>query len=266
MTENPKCKRHWFRYSLRSLLIFVTIVGCALGWLGMKFREAKKQENAVRSIRKIGGIAKYDYEFSPSVGEPPNLARRVPKWLCEKMGEDLFENIYEVDLSGHTVTDADMETLGQLVQLRRLWLDDTDVTDVGVEQIKNLHQLEDLSLRETKVTDSGLERLKRLNALRDLDLTSTRVTDAGLEHVRGFTKLEMLWLRQTNVTDVGLACLKGLDQLQGLYLDGTRVSDAGLGNLTGLKHLDRVTLKGTRVTDAGAAKLQKELPSTIIGG
>ncbi len=59
------------------------------------------------------------------------------------------------------MTDAGMEHLKGLSQLRVLRLDDTPVTDAGLERLKCVTTLELLGLDGTKVTDAGARKLKR---------------------------------------------------------------------------------------------------------
>ena len=82
------------------------------------------------------------------------------------------------------MTDADLEHLKGLSQLRSLDLSGTQITDAGLEHLSELTQLHVLILWNTAVTDAGLKHLKRLPALRTLGLRGTRITDAGVEHLR----------------------------------------------------------------------------------
>src|SRR5579863_4668922 len=59
----PKARRRWFQFSLRTLLIGVTLAGCGFGWLGVKVREARRQAAIVASITKRGAAVLYDYDF-----------------------------------------------------------------------------------------------------------------------------------------------------------------------------------------------------------
>ena len=42
--DPPNRKRRWYQFSVRTLMIFVTLVGCGLGWLGFKGRAARRQQ------------------------------------------------------------------------------------------------------------------------------------------------------------------------------------------------------------------------------
>ena len=58
------------------------------------------------------------------------------------------------------------------------------VTDAGLEHLKGLANLRVLQLLNTKVTDAGLEHLKGLTSLRDLHLWNTQVTDDGVKELQ----------------------------------------------------------------------------------
>jgi Leucine-rich repeat (LRR) protein len=202
----------------------------------------------------------------------------------EKLGAEIQQNeqgeVVEVNLYGTKVTDAGLEHLKGLANLKTLFLADTQVTAAGLEHLKGLTKLRVLYLGDTQVTDAGLVHLKGLTKLEYLNLSRTQVTDAGLEHLKGLTSLESLGLFSNQITDAGLVHLKGLTKLKELDLYGTKVTDAGLVHLKGmqlmalkiphdaktdlgLKHYlaalethTRISLENWRITNAGLEHLK----------
>ena len=83
----------------------------------------------------------------------------------------------------------------------------TKVTNAGLEHLKGLTNLRVLGLLYTQTGDSGLVHLKHLTNLRLLTL-GTKVTDAGLVHLMGLTKLEELYSSSPKVTDAGITTLQ----------------------------------------------------------
>ena len=54
--HNPsKPRRRWFQYSLRTLLVLVTVL-CV--WLGVTVNRARKQREAVAAIQELGGTVR----------------------------------------------------------------------------------------------------------------------------------------------------------------------------------------------------------------
>ena len=168
MNQPPKHKRHWLRFSLKTLMIVMTVATVAFGgWV--QYRRQRAQENrervakveeAVAEIQEWGGVVFYEYE---------ELRRQT--WL-ERQFDDpgdtddpvgLF-NVTEVYLNPPHATDADLEHLRSLTTLREL----------------NINQ----SYGETKVTDAGLEHLKGLKSLRYLHFSETIVTDEGVKQLQ----------------------------------------------------------------------------------
>jgi len=188
----PKPRLRWFQFSLRTLLVFVTLCAIPCSWLAVKMRQAERQRAAATAIEKLGGYVVWSEPSGPA---------------C-LLGDDFSKQIEAVYWSGKQVTDAGLENLKGLTQLQGLNLGGTKVTDTGLENLKGLNQLQWLSLGGTKVTDAGLENLEGLNQLESLNIDVTEITDAGLEHLKGLKQLQELWLVFTKVTDAGVKKLR----------------------------------------------------------
>jgi len=111
------------------------------------------------------------------------LGERASGELIERLAS-LAPVLVHLNLSRTQIGDAELATLGKLVELRHL------------------------NLARTRVGDAGLQQLAGLGKLRYLNLYGTGVSDAGLQHLRGLGSLERLFLWQTSVTDAGVASLQ----------------------------------------------------------
>src|SRR4051812_40427054 len=101
--------RCWFRYSLRTLLIVVTIASAGFGWIGVKYRSVLRRRAAIETIRAAGGRASYGHEESMFRTAPPG-----PAWLRWYLGDDFFAEMFGVALQGDAVTDAALASLADL--------------------------------------------------------------------------------------------------------------------------------------------------------
>ena len=186
----------------------------------------------------------------------PDEAIAAIKKLGGKVTVDGNNAAIKVRLGYSKITDAELEHLKRLTELKELLLNNTDITDAGLVHLKKLPNLELLIIRKTKITDAGLVHLNGLTKLQGLGFTNTNVTDAGLVHIESLTNLERLWLTDTRISNAGLVYLKGLTNLRGLNLSNTQVSDAGLVHLKKMTRLQGLGLWNTKVTDAGLVHLE----------
>ncbi|MBY0523007.1 MAG: hypothetical protein K2R98_06395 [Gemmataceae bacterium] len=81
-----------------------------------------------------------------------------------------------LQMANGDVTDATLENLRGMTQLRELDLNDTQVTDRGLELLATLPQLRELRLARAKITDEGFrQHLADKESLVKIDLTGTPV-------------------------------------------------------------------------------------------
>jgi len=163
---SPRSRRHFFRYSLRTVMLLFTASSIAFGWPCYK---ARQQRFAVAALAKVG--CQFDYA---NYG-PLTTLEYLRMWL----GEREFRNVFEVR-APQAMNDAEMVHLQGLTQVKSLLFDNSQVSDAGLAYLHGLTQLEDLYLSRTRVTDAGLVHLTGLYQLRCLVLFNTRVSDAGV--------------------------------------------------------------------------------------
>ena len=165
--------------------------------------------------------------------------------------------VREVDLTNSKITDADLEILSALPDLKVLSLAGClNVTDAGLSHLQRLTNLQTLNLGPSKIGDAGLRHLSNLKQLQILNLSGTRVGDNGLAQLRGLNKISVLYLAHTRVTSTGMKTVGMLPELQWLDLKDTDVSDDGLIHLRNLKKLRLLGLVGCEVSDEGVRQLR----------
>ncbi len=71
----------WRSFSLRAILLLVTLAACFLGEIGMRLHQARQQRVAVSEIVKTGGMFEYGYAYH-EIGRPKSGAKpNGPQWL-----------------------------------------------------------------------------------------------------------------------------------------------------------------------------------------
>jgi internalin A len=262
---DPKHKRRWYQFSLRSLLIFVGLCALPCSWYAVRMRTAEKQRVAVEKLRKAGAKIHYDYQGSVEFDIPD---REPSKFLQNIFGIDFLSNVTGVicdqnvnpsklnalkdlprlrglDLLLSQYADADIAFLDELPDLKWIGVPES-MGDEGLRHLAAMHNLEDLCLHYRPITDQGLIHLQGLKHLESLDLTATKITDKGLQYLGKLKNLKNLRLEKVHITDAGLAYLSNLENLEDLLLEFEEVGDDDLipkGRITdvGLEHIGRLT-------------------------
>lgn len=147
----PTRQRRWFQFSLRTVLVVVTLLCIGPGgYVAYEQRKARKQKAAVEAIEKLGGEVRYDRTTPVRSG----MLRQI-------LGDESFGNVTEVLLANSQVTDVGLEHLAELTDLEILGLTDTQVTDGGLAHLAGLKNLDHLWLYDTQVTDAGIAELQK---------------------------------------------------------------------------------------------------------
>jgi hypothetical protein len=260
-----RTRRRWFRFSLRTMLVAITLF-CI--WLGVTAYRANRQRKAVETIRSYRAYVRYDYELADNGWEVrrDNPLPPGPVWLRDLIGIDYFATAVNVCMDhGNDVNDDSISALAELSQVRRIDIEGANVTDAVMAKLKGLKQLRELIVINSSVTESGWDFLRHLTRLRNLALYGSNVTDSTLIHIDGLTELTSLTLHESQITDAGLRHLKGLTQLEYLELHDPLITDASLQHLkelTGLKQLD---IRSTKITSDGIDELKRALPKLKVG-
>ena len=202
-------KRPWFQFSLRTLLVIVTI-GCLAGgwWINRAFQQraavrrfyeltAGRQDQHGDSLTTMG----YRYQGKDQYYRPI-----IPKWLHwlrDMIGEECFGEVTGVQLLDTPATNEDLKLLAILPSVERVWLARTKVTDEGIPLLKVCPKLKFIGLDELPITDAGIAHLTAFQDLESLSLSGTKITDAGLEYLARLPRLKELWLRNTAITEAG---------------------------------------------------------------
>jgi hypothetical protein len=279
MTE-AKPKRRWFRFSLRTFLVIVTLIGV---WLGLKINEARDQKQAVEAIQANGGTVLYDFEVD-SNGEAiqPNPA---PGWLAKWIGVDYVHNVvcvsfpfvktpgfdpgqkvYEYDevvpylenlphvfdltFSKGNLRDGDLRYIASLTSLKTLWIADNPITGTGFKHLLNLKRLTWIDLIDCPIDDDGMEFIAKFPHFEKLGLVNTRITDDGVDQLR-------------NVASIKILQLDGMNTIT--TRNKSRITDRCIDTLSKIAGLNAVGLTYTLITADGIQRLSELKPSLEIG-
>lgn len=157
------------RLTVRLLLVLVLVIGCFLGWLA---QTARTQRLAVARIKQLGGSVLYDFQRVPGV--PTNkMEPRGPRWLRRLIGDERFQEVVQVNLTGLDLRGVNLACLEDFPELRALELTCAEIGDSGLAQLSRLklERLRVLWLADSGITDSGLPYLAAFHRLEVLDVS-----------------------------------------------------------------------------------------------
>ena len=272
------------RFSLRSLLVVVTLLAIGLGVFAY-WRDAKRREAAAGDwvLNHGGSIAEFN---SREAANPPwwvrCLAQTMPKqslrtvtfvdFLKDPTDADLailrdLPNLKQLNLNhAANITPARLAPLASLTKLEVLYLMNTPVGDAGLAHARNLHGLKEIWIENTGITDASMPWIASNPELTHLGVAGTRITDKYAPLLARLQNLEVLALRDTQITSRGLAEIAKLPRLKHLYLMRTAVDDEGLQRLAKIESLNTLDVQLTRVTAAGRERFQRARPDCRLEG
>lgn len=276
-----KPHRRWFQFSLRTLLIFVTLAaGLAVAWRAC-VEPYRRQRQTMALIERLGG----SYQATEPAG-----------WL-RRLSGDRFQKVVLVNLADCAEPDAYINAVADLPALETLVVGRPAFSDQHLRRLHGLKTLRGLVLDSTNVTKEGVSALS--DALPQLEVYQSQrwviatlrewgsvvadvntahadlqrllgvewieeAVQVGLENspapsdviaqISRLHQLSHLDLRHTKLAD-GVLDFARLTKLQQLELSGTLVGDAGLTHLDALGQLQYLDLAGTQVSDATLGRL-----------
>jgi hypothetical protein len=176
-------RRRWFRISLRTVLLLVTLL-CI--WLGIKVNQARRQKEAIAALKSIKShIAFYhqlDDEGRVNYRDEPS----IPAWLRQITGDDFFQRVWAVSGGDAAFTDEYAARLSAFDHLTWLRIVDSPAGDESLATIGNTESLETVQIINTPVGDRFMHRLAQAKQLQHLELQSTQVTSDGFAKLPTF--------------------------------------------------------------------------------
>jgi hypothetical protein len=239
----PPPRGRWLRFSLRTLLVLVTVFGV---WLGVKVDQARRQKRAVETLVALGAEIAYEHQRADGWYDS-SIELDMPIWGQELCGKDFFQTVYGVyfgslgwDESGERrrrpIKDDDLACLADLPHVEEVWFYDTPIGDAGLAYLPHPERLRIACFESTTLTDGFLRRLKGSTRLETLLIDSPNIKDDGLSQLSGITSLKSLCLEGTNTVDRGLAAFAQCTEISYLNVSA-QTTDAGIQQFQCLDNL-----------------------------
>lgn len=293
----PASTRRWYywlipRFSLRTLLITVTVFAVAFGfWVERAERQRRVAEFLTsRGVNwyfgpsrwfkppkeRDGRINHYLYSITsllyfsgndPHPQQAGEVVKEVARLPCLQGIKFDMRGVKQVDwrplasapvltdlqISGVEYSEADIEVLGSIPYLKRLDLVSFGSNTKDISALANAKDLEELFITFFEVGPHEVGDVPKLPKLRRLKLSG--VDDKVCVALAGSKTLEWLSLMGCDITDDGMAALRGLPALEQLDIGITCVGDASVETLASMPKLRTIYVNGTRFTFQGLSRL-----------
>ena len=252
-----------YQLHVRDLLVLMTVVSVAFGWLGWQAKQHRDEQEVLRQL----GVTTTHCQWQPG----------GPSWMREWIGADRFrilDRVVSVEL-GHKQqfarwmhTAQSNGVLSGSDSPNDLGLPLIEGTDFVMPGLGGAFPTDNLpryrapakpeasQSQAAAVLDADLAALGRLPNLQELILNQTGISNEQMTRVASLTGLRSLELSECRIGDEGLAFLSELTNLEGLFVSGVEVTDDGLEHLKKLNRLKNLRLETPWITDAGLAHIQ----------
>ena len=236
-----KHRGRWLSFSLRTMVLLLTVVCLFLGWIGPKWVEAQREKAAVEMIAAAGAMIQYDYQDNWEHGDPDPVPHGafVLRYL---LGEHILSRATTVYFYPGSKPNEAADILPELTQLRTVTFGtDVELTDASVEALAGCENLTKIWMASGVISANQLAILSRAKSIQHLNLCDRSASDACLQQLHRFPNLRSLSIDSTLTTDIGFQAIAEVSSLESLVARSIpNVTNQGvtpLHRLTRLKKL-----------------------------
>jgi hypothetical protein len=265
--------RTWPRFSLRVLLVLITLAAGGFAWFGQWQAAKRREEQARQWILDHGGSVGQSngWEIERREWWARGLSLFVPRHCLYTVNSVYFEgkaddatlqylfdmpHLQAVDLRESRITDAGLIHLRRLSDVRTLSLENTSIGDAGFAHLAKNRRIECLWLGDTRLTRACLPQILQNRGMTHLSLNGLPITDADVSRLVELPRLEVLALSKTQITSQAVVSLRQLPRLKHLYLMRTAVDDSAIPALEQLQ-LQSLDIRFTKISRDGQARLKE---------
>jgi hypothetical protein len=165
--------------------------------------------------------------------------------------------------SGRWITDARLDELQELPQLRRIVLTGESFSDAGLRFLSGSPLLKEVDLSGTRIGGGGLVALPENSGVVSLNVEGSAFNDVGAAAVTRLQSLHTLDLGSTDITDNAAVALKTLPHLASLDVASTKITSAFVAELAGMPRLRKLQISDTAIDDAALEALAANPPPRL---
>jgi Leucine-rich repeat (LRR) protein len=186
------------RWTIRTLLIAVTLLALLLAWIGRTVRAVQHRASLANALENG---SPEELPVSWSGWDSIRRSDFTPDWPAIFLGDWSSVELTDVDVSyRQTVNDELLQQISVFQKLDEVSVHGQAVTDRSFAAIRGMPDLKTVNIEACDITDTAMEHLATLPNLEDLTLRGVGVTDKGLAHLWKLPKLTSLTIEFTQIT------------------------------------------------------------------
>ncbi|PQO46281.1 leucine-rich repeat domain-containing protein [Blastopirellula marina] len=251
--KNIRPKRSWLSFSLRAMLVIVTLLCAVLGWIGRDIYQARIESDVAAKVEAVWGTVVYDYQLAtfeearqsyPGVYGGPTAPPTSPQppWLDRQLGFPVQARIVRIEFEHR----SRYENYGGMLAPIPV---PKDIPAKLVPDLLQLPRLEQITFNFGELNDESFELLSQMPALKELWLSGS-IKPANVRALSKARKLESFYLLCLNCDDRLLNELAKLPALKSLDCSGENITGDGIASLGQCTQLESMRLRNiSRLTD-----------------
>ena len=252
------------QFGLRTLLVVVTTLALALGWL---VRRVERQRAAVEQIELRGGRVVYAHQAAHQQAllqagalgpDSPAAPLPGPAWLRRWLSPHYFQRVERVYLHPEQAGSDAHLPLGDLPGVKYLLVTGGSVGAPQLRSIGAAGSLEELYLINAELDEQGIVQLANLRRLKQIEMHGGSFTATGFRHLCQIPNLEELFLVETKVESAGFESLPLLQKLRFLDVSYVELRDEHVDYIAKMPSLKGVQLIGTAITGERVERLRRK--------
>jgi hypothetical protein len=201
------------RFSLRALMIGVTIVGLAAALAGNTYRSRHRAYSLLESHDVV--IACNDEQEASTI-----IRRLLPR--------EFTANVNRIKVRGEPLDGELLWAVAQFREVQEVIIADTNVTAKDCVAVAQLPNVQVVSLHGSNMETGCVAALCSSERLQNLGLSFTNTVDKDCKHIARCKSISKLNLSGTMVTDVGLRAVAALPTLSFLAISSDEVTPGGI--------------------------------------
>lgn len=232
----------WFRPSLKTLFVLITLCACWFAWLALEQRRSERISSAVEKAESLGATVGVGPSERLFVSLLPGSPASPPPAVVRLFGRELLNDATTL----HKVRGSNAEEMKELAAAAR-----------------QIDALRYIKINAVPLSMAELEQILELSELTHLDISRTRLERGPWPGISS-TPLKYLVAAHTLTDDQAAASFSRCRSLMYLDLTRTSVSDAGLMELAKLPDLRMLRILRCPITLAAVQKFSKLKPECRI--